>query len=90
MKKDITVGAKVGGVFGTGAFENLRVNFDFSVTYKDVESLPMAEFSKDMYAQSIANQTVYQLLYKQMENKWCYCWMKHKQYLMIVWKRCVY
>ena len=67
MKKDITVGAKVGGVFGTGAFENLRVNFDFSVTYKDVETFPALEFQKDLNAQVRANTEAYQNLYKQME-----------------------
>jgi len=67
MKKDITVGAKVGGVFGTGAFENLRVAFDFSVTYKDVEDLPGKQFLKDLAEAQEANQKAYQELYKQME-----------------------
>lgn len=67
MKKDITVGATVGGVFGTGAFENLRVNFDFSVTYKDVESDGFMDFPQDLLSVKEANKKAYQELYRQLE-----------------------
>jgi len=67
MKRNITLGAEVGGVFGTGAFENLRVKFPFSVTYLDVDGIPEKEFEQDLSDAVRASQMAYKELYAQME-----------------------
>lgn len=40
MKKDITIGLKLGGLYSSGEFENERIEPTLTVTYKDVEQLP--------------------------------------------------
>ena len=67
IKKDFTVGVQLGGVFSSGAFENLKPFFDFSVTYKEVESFPAKQFEKDLAEAEIAHKKTYECLYKQLE-----------------------
>ncbi len=67
MKRDITVGADLGGVFSSGAFENLKPRFDFSGTYKNVEKFPAEQFEADLLDAKAAHEKVYLQLYKQLE-----------------------
>ncbi len=68
MKRDIHVGVNLGAVVSSGPYENLRPDFVFSPTYKNVEKFPLAEFREDLDDAIIAQQEAYEKLYKQIEH----------------------
>jgi len=68
MKRDIHVGVNLGAVLSSGPYENLRPEFVFDVKYKDREKFPEEEFKEDLRYAFIAQQTAYEMLYKQIEH----------------------
>lgn len=66
-KRDITIGADLGATFSSGAFENLKPKLQFYVTYKNVESLDMAQVEKDASDAEKANALICETLYRQIE-----------------------
>jgi len=68
MKKDIRVGVNLGATLSSGPYENIKPEFSFSVTYKDVEKFPAEEFGGDLINAMVAQKSAYDRLYKQIEH----------------------
>lgn len=68
MKRDIHVGVNLGAVLSSGPYENLRPEFVFDATYKDVEGFPRYDFERDLDHAIEAQQKAYEKLYKQIEH----------------------
>lgn len=68
MKRDIRVGVNLGATLSSGPYENIKPEFSFSSTYKGVEKFPEQEFKDDLLLAITAQQTAYEMLYKQIEH----------------------
>jgi hypothetical protein len=59
IRKDVTIGDEIGGVFSTGAFENERHLASLSITFKEVDW--------DLEEIQARRKVIYETLYKELE-----------------------